>query len=82
MTFYVYILYSEKFDKFYIGQTNNLSNRLKRHNEGQVLSTKHYNPWQIAWFCEKESRSESMILEKKLKNLNRKRLLEFISKYS
>ena len=31
--YYVYLLYSDKIDKYYIGQTNNLIDRLKRANE-------------------------------------------------
>ncbi|MBS1539503.1 MAG: GIY-YIG nuclease family protein, partial [Bacteroidetes bacterium] len=34
MDFYVYILQSDKDQSFYIGQTNNLDERLKRHNLG------------------------------------------------
>ena len=43
--FFVYILYSEKFSRTYLGQTNNLDSRLSRHNAGAVLSTKAYRPW-------------------------------------
>ena len=79
--FFTYILYSPKFDKFYIGQTNDFVDRLYRHNCGQVLSTKHFIPWEKVLVLEKETRKESMALEKKLKNINRKRLLDFIEKY-
>ncbi|MBD3636515.1 MAG: GIY-YIG nuclease family protein [Crocinitomicaceae bacterium] len=82
MVFYVYILYSEKFDKYYIGQTNHLQARINRHNKGIVTYTKPYIPWVLAWSCEKATRSDAMTLEKKLKNLNRKRLTAFIEKYS
>ncbi len=44
--FAVYILYSEKFDKFYKGYTSGLIQRFKSHNE---LATKgycmKYRPW-------------------------------------
>jgi len=42
--FYVYILQSLKDKKTYVGYTNNLNSRLKRHNSGQVKSTKHRKP--------------------------------------
>lgn len=35
-----YILKSLKDQKYYIGSTSNLSNRLQRHNKGLVYSTK------------------------------------------
>jgi putative endonuclease len=79
--YFVYILYSPTFDKYYIGQTNDISDRLRRHNEGYEHYTKAYIPWEIACVIEKETRLEAMVLEKKLKNLNKHRLQEFIKKY-
>ena len=81
MTYHVYILYSEAFDKYYIGQSKNVFERIHLHNNGSVKSTKPYLPWTIHWYCKKNSRSEAIILERKLKNLNRKRLMEFVAKY-
>jgi len=82
MRYFVYILYSETFDKFYIGQTNNVIDRLRRHNSGFENATAPYLPWLLIWHAEKESRTESMSLEKKLKNLSKDRLRQFIQKYS
>ena len=80
--FYVYILYSFKTASFYKGQTSNLNERLNRHNRGMEKYTKTGAPWQMIWTTEKSTRSEAMKLEQKLKNLSRKRTIEFISKYS
>ncbi len=79
--YYVYILYSEKFDKFYIGQTNDFADRLDRHNCGYERATKPYIPWEMLMFVQKETRSEAMALEKKLKNLSKERIRVFIDKY-
>jgi putative endonuclease len=46
-TFFVYILLSKKTGKFYIGQTNNIENRLMKHNSGLNRSTKAGIPWFI-----------------------------------
>jgi putative endonuclease len=81
MMFFVYIIYSEKFDRFYIGQTENVVNRLKRHNNGYEKATSPYKPWVVKCVIEKSSRGEVMILEKKLKNLSREKLIDFIDKY-
>jgi putative endonuclease len=81
MTYFVYIIYSENFDKFYIGQTNDFNQRIIRHNAGYENATKPYLPWKMVCLIEKPSRSESIILEKKLKNLNRERLIIFIQKF-
>ncbi|MBI3123947.1 MAG: GIY-YIG nuclease family protein, partial [Ignavibacteriales bacterium] len=45
--FYVYVLYSSKFNKIYIGQTCDLTNRLIEHNSGKSFYTKRFIPWEI-----------------------------------
>jgi putative endonuclease len=59
--FFTYILYSEKFDRFYIGQTNDLIKRILRHNNGYVHSTKAFKPWKIVYFKEFETRADSLL---------------------
>jgi putative endonuclease len=82
MQFFVYILYSPSFDKYYIGQTANITDRLYRHNSGFEKSTSPYIPWKMIWSTEKPTRGEALVLEKKLKNLSKDRILQFIQKYS
>jgi putative endonuclease len=82
MKFFVYILYSPGHDKYYVGQTDSVSRRIPQHNSGRVKSTAPYRPWETKLILEKKSRAESLQLEKKLKNLKKKRLEEFIKKYS
>ena len=82
MRCYVYIIYSERFDRYYVGQTEDFSTRLENHNKGFNKSTSPYTPWISKCLIEKNSRGEAMILEQKLKNLNREKLMKFIAKYS
>ena len=79
--FYVYILYSEGSGTYYIGQTNDLGARLERHNSGMILSTKGDAPWNLVWHTDKPSRSEAVLLERKLKRLNSERKRIFMAKY-
>lgn len=80
MPYFVYILYSESLDIYYKGQTSDLNDRIKRHNNRQEKATQNGVPWKLLWFAEKPSRSEAVILERKIKNLSRKRTIEFIRK--
>jgi len=75
--FYVhrYILYSESSSKYYTGQTDNLENRLKRHNSGLSLSTKYGKPWGLIYNTGFSTRSEAMDLEQKIKKRGAKRYL-------
>ena len=81
MSYWVYIIYSESTDSYYKGQTDDLALRIKRHNNGWEKATKRGIPWKLIWKTEKADRSSAIELEAKLKNLTRKRLLEFIAKY-
>jgi len=47
MFYYVYILYSLRFYKLYIGFTKNLVQRVKKHNSGQSQATKPYFPYEL-----------------------------------
>lgn len=42
--YYVYILFSKKDQKTYVGYTSNIKNRFKKHNTGEVKSTKNRIP--------------------------------------
>ena len=81
MSHFVYVLYSEGHDRFYIGESNNVPVRFSQHNAGYVMSTAPYCPWTLKCKIEKETRGTAKILERKLKNLNHEKLRKFISKY-
>ena len=65
--YFTYILLSAKSGKSYIGQTQDLENRLRFHNEGRSPYTKGRGPWKLVYFEEFNSRSEAMEREKYLK---------------
>jgi putative endonuclease len=66
--FTVYILKSLKNGKYYIGQTENIGERIKRHNTGGVKSTRYFVPWEIVHLEDYQTRSESRKRENEIKN--------------
>jgi putative endonuclease len=64
----VYVLKSLKDNKLYVGQTNNLENRLTTHNEGKALSTKNRRPWILVYSENVETRSMAMRKERYFKS--------------
>ncbi|MBU3965024.1 GIY-YIG nuclease family protein [Patescibacteria group bacterium] len=48
--YYVYILQSEKDNKFYTGYTKNLKLRFEQHRRGLVESTKNRKPLNIIYY--------------------------------
>src|SRR3989344_6251706 len=64
---YLYIL-KNKNDKYYIGITKLLLNeRLKRHNKGDVFSTRHKRPWRLIYVKKFSSLTEAREQEIKMK---------------
>ena len=78
----VYILYSNRFDRFYVGVIVNLSKRLLQHNNKENSYTAGGVPWIIIWKTSKDPRFKAETLERKLKNLTRKRKIRFMKKYA
>ena len=68
MNYTVYILYSETHDRYYIGQTENIEQRLIRHNKKMVPSTKAYTPWNLVHLEHFASRTDAMKREKDIKS--------------
>ncbi len=48
-TYHVYILYSKKLQQYYVGQTEDIEQRLIRHNSGHGKHTKKGVPWILVW---------------------------------
>ena len=47
---YVYFIKSKKKNWVYVGSTSDLIQRIKRHNDGLVKSTKHYRPFELIYY--------------------------------
>jgi len=77
MKYYVYILKSQKDERFYIGSTSDVDKRIEFHNSSRSRYTKRYQPWVLICIEEYESRGEAVRREKELKRVkNTKRILE------
>jgi len=68
--YYAYILKSEKDGKYYYGSTGNLSERLLKHNKGEVKATKHRRPFVIHFFEEFETRAAAFRREHFFKSVD------------
>ena len=66
--FIVYILKSQKVNRYYTGVTQDINQRLERHNQGRNFSTKPYRPWQMIYTERYSSRSEALKREKQIKS--------------
>ncbi len=74
--FYVYFLKSLKNGDLYVGSTENIENRLKRHNAGKVRSTQFYRPWKLVGQEQYETRAEAVKMEVFFKTGQQKEILK------
>ena len=70
--YYVYLIESLKNGRYYIGQTDDIDKRIKRHNQGRNISTKAYIPWKLKWWKEFETRSVAVRAETKIKRIKKR----------
>jgi len=77
--FYIYILYSKKSDRYYIGLTSNVYRRLEEHNdpsEKKKYTAKHL-PWELKIFFEcSGSRGNGLLVERFIKDQKSRAFLE------
>ncbi len=72
--YYVYAIESIDTGRIYIGQTKNLENRLRLHNNSQVKSTSKETPWKLTALEKFDTREQARWCEKKLKKSRGKRI--------
>ena len=70
--YFTYVLQSITSNTIYVGQTNNLQDRIQRHNNSRNIYTKNKGPWKLIFSREFKSRTEALKLEKRLKSFKNK----------
>ena len=73
---FVYIIYSERIDRYYIGVTDDLPWRLTRHNEGWGRYTKSGIPWEVVHKESYSTKSEALRRERELKKRKSRKFIE------
>ena len=83
MAYYFYILFSSQANKYYIGHTIHLSERLRKHNSNHLGFTGKFNDWQIVYSEKFNTKSEAYARERQIKKWkNRQRIELLIAKNS
>jgi putative endonuclease len=78
--FHVYILYSATLNKYYIGHTRQLDDRLFRHTNSGSKSTKAANDWQLLYSETYPTRSDAMKRESYIKKQKSRQFIESLLK--
>ena len=65
--YYTYILRNAVTNRYYVGSTHDLKNRIKQHQAGQVKSTKSNLNYKLEWYCGFPTLQQAISFEKYLK---------------
>ena len=76
--YFVYILYSEKLNKYYVGYTKNVEQRLALHNHGQETFTSKGIPWILMCFEKFDSELIAIRREREIKAKKSRKYIEWI----
>ncbi|NER13048.1 GIY-YIG nuclease family protein [Leptobacterium flavescens] len=79
----VYIIYSEKMDKFYVGETSDLPKRLEEHKTGFYISsyTSKTRDWVLFFEIECDSKNQAIKIEKHIKEMKSRTYIHNLKKY-
>ena len=80
--FFVYALWSENYDKIYVGYSASPDERLKAHNSGKSTYTKKFKPWKRFFLESTNTKEEALKKEKYYKSgWGRKKLKSELEKW-
>ncbi|TVL98087.1 MAG: excinuclease ABC subunit C, partial [Candidatus Brocadia sp. WS118] len=77
-TYYLYILYSEKIDRYYIGASYNPEERLQYHNTFPKGWTRRGRPWKLMYSKPFPTKEEAMKWERWIKQQKDRRIIQSI----
>ncbi|NMD02196.1 MAG: GIY-YIG nuclease family protein [Bacteroidales bacterium] len=71
----LYILYSERIDRFYVGYTNDLDRRMSEHNRPKKKFTDNGIPWKVVYTETYSSKREAHARELFIKSRKSKHFI-------
>src|SRR6185295_11015664 len=74
----VYIIYSSSLDQFYIGHSENIQDRLFRHNNSGSKSTKKTNDWKLVYTEIFQLKNEASKREVEIKKKKSRKYIEWL----
>ncbi len=82
MSYFVYIIQSQKDASFYIGYTSDIEQRIQKHNKATTGYSSRKAPWKLVYFEECEDKTAAIKRERFIKNQKSKEfILRLIADY-
>jgi putative endonuclease len=78
---FVYIIYSQKINKFYIGESTNIAEKISWHNNHLFKDsfTKQSNDWELKLSIKVSNRSEARVIESYIKSMKSSKFINKLS---
>ena len=76
--YYVYILFSAKKDKYYVGQSEAIVDRVVSHNSGISPYTSMTDDWALVYKEEYKTRKEAIQRENAIKRKKSRKYIEWL----
>jgi putative endonuclease len=76
--FFVYILFSAKLNRYYVGSTNNIDARLENHLKGISRYTSQADDWILTYKESFENRSDAIKRENEIKRKKSRKYIEYL----
>ena len=70
--YYLYILFSDSIDRYYIGISHDPAMRLHYHNTSNKGWTRRGRPWELVFTKEFDNKADAQEWESKLKSIKKK----------
>jgi len=78
MQYNLYIIYSIKLDRYYIGHTEDLEKRIIQHNTGMSAYTSKANDWVLKYVERYETREKARSREMEIKKKKSRKYIEWL----
>ena len=82
MDYTVYIIYSQKLDRYYVGYTEDLPFRLEQHNNRMSAYTSKANDWKAVYRESFSTRKEAHKRERQIKTKKSRKYIEWLISFS
>jgi len=82
MNYFLYILFSESLNRYYIGHTSNINERIRKHNSNHKGFTGKTNDWILIYSESFETKEQAYARERQVKKWKNRKKIEELTKLS
>lgn len=81
MSYYCYIIYSPSLNKFYVGQTQDFTQRLQMHNAGLSRFTSRAKDWKLDLLIPCNDKAQALKIERHIKSMKSIKYIRDLKRY-